>query len=81
MPGVIFVETGRHGGYHLSPAVNERIPAPVRQANGYDGQDIEAALCVSFVPFPGPDPTEVQVVLETWFPEIYAGIVRGDFRR
>ncbi|GGB83279.1 hypothetical protein GCM10008019_44250 [Deinococcus soli (ex Cha et al. 2016)] len=75
MPGVIFVETGSHGGYLLSPAVNERIPAPVRRANGYYEQDIEAALCAYFVPFPGANPTDVQVVLEAQFPEIYAGII------
>ena len=49
LSGVIFVETGSHGGYLLSPAVNERIPAPVRRANGYYEQDIEAALCAYFV--------------------------------
>jgi len=47
----------------------------LRRANGYDEQDIEAALCAYFVPFPGANPTDVQVVLETQFPEIYAGII------
>ena len=80
LPGVVYLTTNRHGGYHLTPRVNERIPVSVRRAAGYYEEDVEAALCAYFVPFPGANPADVLVVLETQYPEIYAGIMRGEWR-
>ena len=79
LPGVVYLTTNRHGGYHLAPRVNERIPVSVRRADGYYEEDVEAALCAYFVPFPEANPADVLVVLETQYPEIYAGIVCGEF--
>ncbi|MVN88482.1 hypothetical protein GO986_17205 [Deinococcus sp. HMF7620] len=54
-PGVTFVVMGRHGGYHLTPAVNVAIPASVRCEDGWHERDVAAALCARFVPFPDAD--------------------------
>lgn len=76
-PGVTWVLSNRHGGYHLSPEVNARIPEEVRSSNGYYEADIEASLCAYFVPLRGVSPADVLVVIETQYPELYAGIVSG----
>ncbi|WP_221091565.1 DUF7007 domain-containing protein [Deinococcus aquaedulcis] len=78
MPGVVYVTTHRHGGYHLAPEVNARIPADVRQESGWYEQDIQGALCAHFVPFEGADPVQVAVVIETQYPQLYARMVRGE---
>ena len=70
--------TDRHGGYHLTPEVNLRIPAEVRQVDGFYEQDVQGALCAYFVPFDSADRTDVLVMIETRYPEIYARIVRGE---
>ena len=79
LPGVIYPATNRHGGYHLAPEINARIPVCVRRADRYYEEDVEAALCAYFVPFPEANPADVLVILETQYPAIYAGIVRGEF--
>lgn len=71
-PGVTFVVTGSHGGYHLTPTVNEAIPATVRHADGWYERDVAAALCAHFVPFPDADPAYVALVLERYYPELNA---------
>ncbi|MDP9766167.1 DUF7007 domain-containing protein [Deinococcus enclensis] len=78
MPGVTYVTTERHGGYHLTPEINSRIPAEVRQVDGFYEQDVQGALCAYFVPFDSADRADVLVMIETRYPEIYARIVRGD---
>ena len=78
-PEVAYLNTNRHSGYHLAPAVNERIPESVRRADGYYEADVEGALCAYFVPFPYADQADVLVMLEAHYPHVYAGIVRGEF--
>lgn len=77
-PGVTYVTTERHGGYHLTPEINIRIPAEVRQVDGFYEQDVQGALCAYFVPFDSADRADVLVMIETRYPEIYARIVRGE---
>jgi len=77
-PGVTYVTTERHGGYHLTPEINIRIPAEVRHADGFYEQDVQGALCAYFVPFDSADRADVLVMIETQYPEIYARIVRGE---
>ncbi|MBZ9752146.1 hypothetical protein GO986_12075 [Deinococcus sp. HMF7620] len=69
-PGVTFVVTGRHGGYHLTPAANEAIPVSVRHEDGWYERDVAAALCARFVPFPDADPAYVALVLERYYPDL-----------
>lgn len=76
-PGVSWVVSHRHGGYHLSPEVNARIPEQVRRSNRYYEGDIEASLCAYFVPLRGVAPADILVVIETQYPEVYAGLVSG----
>lgn len=78
MPGVIFVTTNRHGGYHLGPELNARIPADVRQENGWYERDIQGALCAYFVPFEEADEDHVMLVIETQYPQLYARLIRGE---
>ncbi|MDK2014469.1 MULTISPECIES: DUF7007 domain-containing protein [unclassified Deinococcus] len=78
MPGVVFVTTARHGGYHLTAAMNARIPAEVRQDSGWYEQDIQGALCAQFCPFEGADEHHVMLVIETQYPQLYAQLVRGE---
>lgn len=77
-PGVTFVITGRHGGYHLTPTVNEAIPATVRHADGWYERDVAAALCARFVPFPDADPAYVALVLERYYPDLKVGAPAED---
>lgn len=76
-PGVTWLVTGRHGGYHLTPEVNARIPQQVRRAGGYYERDFEAALCAYFVPLRGAPPADVLAVIETQYPELYVQLVNG----
>ncbi len=76
-PGVTWVVSNRHGGYHLSPEVNACIPEAVRRSNGYYEGDVEASLCAYFVPLRGASPADVLVVIEKEYPEVYAGLVSG----
>lgn len=77
LPGVTYITTERHGGYHLEPEVNGRIPEEVRQSDGYYEQDIQGALCAYFVPFTEADESDVLLMIETHYPQLYARIVRG----
>lgn len=78
MPGVVFVTTGCHGGYHLTAEVNTRIPAEVRQDSGWYEQDVQGALCAHFMPFDGADEHHVMLVIETQYPQLYARMLRGE---
>lgn len=76
-PGVTWLVTGRHGGYHLTPEVNARVPQEVRRASGYYERDFEAALCAYFVPLRGAPLADALAVIETQYPELHAGLIRG----
>lgn len=70
LPGVTFVQTPSHGGYHLNAAVNARIPAVVRRADGWYEQDVQGALCARFVPLPGADQVAARVMIRQAFPHL-----------
>lgn len=76
-PGVTWLVTGCHRGYHLTSEVNARIPQQVRRAGGYYERDFEAALCAYFVPLRGAPPADVLAVIETQYPELYVQLVNG----
>lgn len=77
-PGVWFVGTNQHAGFHVSPDVNARIPAEVRRENGWYEADVEGALVASFVPLDCAPRAEVLAVIERYYAPLYAAVVRGE---
>lgn len=74
--GVWSVATSRHGGFHLEPAANEKIPTEHRHQGGWYEEDCDYAIVLWFY----PDLRErldisresVRASLERWNPAVLA---------
>lgn len=78
MPGVLYVSTASHGGYHLTPELNARIPEQVRRPDGWYEHDCDAALPAYFLPFPGANAADALLMIGHLWPDLYAQLIRGD---
>jgi hypothetical protein len=72
--GITVVSTASHGGYYLAPEQNEKVPAPLRQANGWYEEDCEwAAVAFTFPDlFPAGGVESAHSTLKHWYPDQYA---------
>ena len=70
--GIIFYSTAGHGGFHLSPTVNSKVPEALRIEDGWYEEDCDWALV--FVSFPEIFKKEyanaIQAVRD-WHPDRY----------
>lgn len=79
-PGITWVSTNSHGGYHLSPQLNTKIPRSVRRRNGFYNQDVEAALPAYFVMNIAPGmKANALLMIETNYPDVYVEIIKGTY--
>ena len=72
-PGIIFYGTPSHGGYHLSPTLQARMPECLRIESGWYEEDCDWARVP--VAFPSSFPPEVlpqaRETLKNWAPRAY----------
>lgn len=71
--GVVRVSTPSHGGMFCNPELNERVPEPLRNADGWYEEDLDAHCVVVAFPecFGAEDVEQATKVIRDWYPERY----------
>lgn len=74
--GLMRYTTAGHGGYHLSPTLNQQVPQPIRNAGGWYEEDCAWAAVVYTFPelFTKNDRIEAIQTLKNWMPDEYEAI-------
>jgi hypothetical protein len=72
--GIVFYETGRHGGFKLTPTRNAEVHQALRNESGWYEEDCEALKVLAT--FPKVFETEnvgvdVEAEIKRWFPREY----------
>ena len=70
---IVFYSTASHGGFKVSPDLNNRIPDYARKESGWYEEDCESAIVVYFLSeyFSEEDLSGSIPYLKNWFPDIY----------
>jgi hypothetical protein len=75
-PGIADITTGSHGGYYLSPEINQLVHAAWRDASGFYEEDCQWAVVA--ITFPESfTPEKVAIAHRTaknWFPDEYVAV-------
>lgn len=72
-PGITFVSTASHGGFKVSDELNKKIPASMRQDDGWYEEDVEWAIIPVIYPEVFDDDTRQRAIatIRNWHPKIY----------
>lgn len=70
-PGVAFYGTPSHGGFHVAPTLNAKMPDALRLPSGWYEEDVEYVRVVLAFPdrFPKIDKTDALTTLRSYAPE------------
>jgi hypothetical protein len=82
-PGIVFYETGRHGGVKLDAARNAEMPDALRRVDGWYEEDCEAAKVLAVFGAEIEDVSEdvveqAKATVRQWFPSQYRAWERGE---
>jgi hypothetical protein len=72
-PGITFVSTASHGGFKLNEDLNEKIPASMRQQDGWYEEDVDWAIIPIIYPdaFRNDQRARAITTLKNWRPQLY----------
>jgi len=78
-PGITWYETASHGGYHVAPTLQAKMPDYLRIEGGWYEEDCDWARVVVFFPerFRGEQVTAADETLKNWAPAAW----EAHFRR
>lgn len=71
--GVVFYGTPSHGGYHLSPTMNAKVPGALRNPKGWYEEDCDWAIVAYVFPelFPDVGAGKAEAMVKDQNPEAY----------